>query len=46
MNKALKKTIEAELTSLVAAALSSRNKAAATAISKNIKDHAKSIAKK
>jgi hypothetical protein len=46
MNKALKKSIEAELTSLINAALSARNKMAASKVAKNIKSGAKNLAKK
>ena len=46
MNKELKKAVEAELTSILTAALSVRNRAAAAGISKNIKEGAKSLAKK
>ena len=46
MNKELKKAVEAELTSILSAALSVRNRAAAAGIAKNIKDGAKSLANK
>ncbi len=46
MNKQIRKTIEAELYSLIKATLSIRNKKAASAISTNIKESAKNLAKK
>jgi len=46
MNKQLRKTIEAELTLLISAALTNRNKQAAADVESNIKEGVKSIAKK
>jgi hypothetical protein len=46
MNKELKKAVEAELSSVLTAALTVRNKTAAADISKNIKESAKALAKK
>ena len=46
MNKTLRKAVEAELTTVITATLSSRNKAATAKISKNIREGVKSIAKK
>lgn len=46
MNKILRKTVEAELNSVVTAALSSRDKKATATIKKQIKEGVKGIAKK
>jgi len=46
MHKELKKAVEAELASLMSAALTVRNKQASAAITKHIKAGAKSLAKK
>ena len=46
MNKALKKSIEAELNSLVTKTLASRNKVATSKIAKHIREGIKNIARK
>lgn len=46
MNKALKKSVEAELVSLITSSLVSRNKEAASQIHKSIREAARGVAKK